>query len=283
MSTWMWAAAGAAAALGTPTSVLAGFVAGRAATRASMQVQLAAATTAATTDPLTGLANRAGLQSELDRRVAGNAAFAVLLVDLDGFKAVNDNHGGHAVGDRVLIRVAERLTELVGGAGLVTRLGGDEFVIVAASAVGVVSKLLAHDVRRVVARPVALGDGAGVSGSVAVSSSVGVVHAWPGEDPRVLLAAADEAMYRAKTSGAGVVEYDLATRMAPTVADRPAVRLRDLARIGRDLRGHRAAAGSVTDAVAGTDRSVAGRRGHTDRWGRLDINTTDTTRDGGAR
>lgn len=219
MSTWMWAAA--AAVLGAPTLVLAGVVAGR----ASMRSRLAAATTAAVTDPLTGVANRAGLLTELARHCAGRDPFAVLLVDLDGFKAVNDQFG-HVAGDRVLIEVARRLADLVAGAGLVARLGGDEFVVVATSPVGVVSKLLGDDAARCVARPVWVTGRSG-SAEVTVRASVGVVQAWPGEDPIMLLTAADEAMFRAKTRG--VVEYDPGVEPGPGVARRSTPQLPNLA------------------------------------------------------
>lgn len=83
----------------------------------------------ADTDALTGLANRRHLIDRLDAALIGGTHPAVLLLDLDGFKPVNDTHG-HAVGDGLLIAIAARLAETVGEAGLVCRLGGDEFAIV---------------------------------------------------------------------------------------------------------------------------------------------------------
>lgn len=80
----------------------------------------------ATIDPLTGLPNRRGLQRAW-RRLPGNRA--LLFVDLDGFKAINDAYG-HAVGDALLRQVARRLADAVSRPGLLARWGGDEFVAV---------------------------------------------------------------------------------------------------------------------------------------------------------
>ena len=105
----------------------------------------------ATHDPLTGLVNRTGILEELDRALSTSARSgrptAVLLVDLDHFKYVNDSLG-HAVGDRVLCAAAERLVAAVRGGDLVGRLGGDEFVVVMrdlddeADAVGTAQRLV---------------------------------------------------------------------------------------------------------------------------------------------
>lgn len=217
---WGWAVAGVAAA----AAVAGAFQAGRVSTAPT----LAAARRLAHTDVLTGAANRAGLDVELDRRCAGRQPFAVLLVDLDEFKCVNDTFG-HAVGDQVLVAVAVRLAAVVAAAGVVARLGGDEFVLVAASPAPVVSKLLGHDVARAVARPVPTD-----RGPVGVRASVGVVHAMPGDDPRAVLHSADVAMYQAKTGGCAVVEYDPAHELA-VAGERPVVRLRELTGAGRDL------------------------------------------------
>src|SRR5262249_41361885 len=87
----------------------------------------------ADTDPLTGLANRRALertlQAALTRAQANSRCVAVLMLDLDGFKAVNDRHG-HAAGDEALREVARRRRGCVRERDLVARLGGDEFVVV---------------------------------------------------------------------------------------------------------------------------------------------------------
>jgi diguanylate cyclase len=216
-----WAAAAGAAAV----VVAAAFGVGRASTGPA----LAAARRAALTDALTGVANRAGLSAELERRRIGGQPFAVLLVDLDGFKQVNDTFG-HTVGDQVLATIAGRLAQVVAGAGVAARLGGDEFVLVAASAAPVVSTLLGHEVTRQAARPVDTD-----AGPVRVRASVGVVHAWPGDELRAVLHSADVAMYQAKTTGAGMCEYHPAHALVDVATERPAVRLRDLTSAGRAL------------------------------------------------
>jgi diguanylate cyclase (GGDEF)-like protein len=198
-----------------------------------VKTALAAERLRAGTDPLTGLANRAGLTSELGQR-APRGNLAVLLVDLDDFKVVNDTLG-HASGDVVLVEVAERLATLVAGDGMAARLGGDEFVLLAPSPSPVISRLLAYDVRRTVARPIDI-DGRFVT----VHASVGVVHGLAGDSPRALLHAADIAMYQAKgekTGRAGVVEYDPCAQPAAVTDRRPLLRQRELATVMDSLMG----------------------------------------------
>lgn len=160
-------------------------------------------------DPLTGLANQVLLEERLTRVVARarrtHAAAAVLFVDLDRFKTVNDHHG-HATGDRVLQQVAARLTAAVRPGDTVARLGGDEFVIVCedlsdpADAVTVAARVTTA---LAVPFPVVAG-GEGARAEVTVGASVGVAFTGPGQDlPDRLLRAADAAMYQAKTAGGG--------------------------------------------------------------------------------
>mgnify|MGYP001167488872 CR=1 FL=1 len=152
------------------------------------------------TDLLTGLANRRGFEAEAERRLSAAAeageATALCYLDLDGFKAVNDEHG-HEVGDGLLKHVAGRLRTAVRATDLVGRIGGDEFVILAAGLDDEASAAFFERVRAAVDAPYS------VSGRrLEVSSSLGVV-------PRVgdlsaALARADAAMYRAKLRGGGV-------------------------------------------------------------------------------
>lgn len=182
--------------------------------------RLAAAHHAATHDQLTGLANRTGLASAWGQLTGGPWAPAVLVIDLDGFKPVNDTHG-HEAGDLVLVEVASRLRAMVGSGGVVARLGGDEFAVVA---VDPDPARLASRLARAVAAPVTLPDGV----SVAVSASIGVTVA--GSDLASALACADAAMYRAKTTGGRVAVYHpcVDDRPTPTGDPRPVVRVRDL-------------------------------------------------------
>ncbi len=162
-------------------------------------------------DPLTGLANRAlfldRLGHALGRRAAareGDAAeaVAVVYVDLDDFKTVNDSLG-HAHGDALLREVAERLRRATRGCDTVARLGGDEFAVLlegmagARDAAVVVERVLAT-----LAHPVALGEGAAAR-VVRAGASVGVAYARGGETAEGLLRDADVAMYRAKGAGKG--------------------------------------------------------------------------------
>lgn len=156
--------------------------------------------TAASHDPLTGLPNRRGLRLFLDHLRNPEQA-AVMFVDLDGFKAINDRHG-HQVGDRVLEVVASRLRHAVRLDDHLCRLGGDEFAIVLTAHNGAVSladaERVAHRLVTALAAPIELRDA-----TVAVGASVGV--AMPSECSTIedLLTDADNAMYRAKRSGGG--------------------------------------------------------------------------------
>lgn len=201
-------------------SILAGIAtaaAARTARRAArLRRELAAATHAATHDQLTGLFNRAGLAAAWDILVDQRPAVA--LVDLNGFKPVNDRHG-HAAGDRVLAVIADRLRGETAGA--VGRLGGDEFALILTRGH---TETALRGLAEMLAMPVRLPSGV----TVRVTPSIGVTtghmiltHA---------LAAADAAMYRAKTTGAGVAVYDPHRDDHPTPATSPLVRTRDLSR-----------------------------------------------------
>ncbi|MBP6903292.1 MAG: EAL domain-containing protein [Burkholderiaceae bacterium] len=153
-------------------------------------------------DSLTGLANRAAITSLLDGRTAEagpDAAFGLLFVDLDGFKAVNDTHG-HASGDELLCQVAARLTGALPQAR-VGRWGGDEFVIVlpngSAQALEPALAEAAQAVLDVLARPLMIGHQA-----LLVTPSIGAA-ACPQDatDTQALLRRADAAMYAAKAAG----------------------------------------------------------------------------------
>ncbi len=152
-------------------------------------------------DALTRLPNRAALDERLRAAIArcerNDQRCAVLFVDLDGFKMINDERG-HAFGDGVLTAVADRLTRHVRASDLVARIGGDEFVVLiddlytdegAADA--------AHKLLRSFDDPLRVGDE-----TIRVRASIGVAtYPGHGNSPGALLAAADREMYAAKRNG----------------------------------------------------------------------------------
>ncbi|AXV08196.1 diguanylate cyclase/phosphodiesterase (GGDEF & EAL domains) with PAS/PAC sensor(s) [Euzebya pacifica] len=156
-------------------------------------------------DQLTGLANRTTLESHLravlGQRMQDGKQLATYLLDLDGFKAINDQHG-HAAGDDILGSVARALTDVVGDRGMAARLGGDEFVVVL-DEVG--DELEAVEMGHRLVEAIAAVPGP-PSSNLSVGASVGVElsHGHVVE-PRVLLGRADAAMYRAKRGELDVV------------------------------------------------------------------------------
>jgi diguanylate cyclase (GGDEF)-like protein len=159
-------------------------------------------------DPLTGLANRTALASHLQQAMLRTRRrgelLALVLIDLDGFKDINDEWG-HAVGDRVLIEVGARLQAFARGSDLVARLGGDEFILLSE---GIHERqevlVLAERLLHVIGLPVALEEQLiSVGASIGISFSDGIAP-----DGETLMRQADQAMYRRKRSGKqGVVLY----------------------------------------------------------------------------
>lgn len=153
-------------------------------------------------DPLTGVGNarraRQTLQSAL--RTAGADGFAVIFIDLDGFKKINDVHG-HAAGDAILKGVANRLKAELRGPDVVCRLGGDEFVCIVAPPTGAAgASAVAERLARNLRKPYEFQDDHFV-----VGCSIGVsLYPQDGRDADVLLERADRAMYGAKATGGGV-------------------------------------------------------------------------------
>ncbi len=155
-------------------------------------------------DPLTGLPNRTmftdQLAQALARRDRHGGEVAVLFCDLDEFKVVNDTYG-HAVGDSVLAELATRLRGSVRASDVVARLSGDEFVVLCEQVGGYAEAArVAADVAAALSEPVQVGDGI-----IRVTTSIGLA-ATPYADAKSILAAADEAMYRAKAGGRARVE-----------------------------------------------------------------------------
>ncbi|MDQ6650310.1 MAG: EAL domain-containing protein [Actinomycetota bacterium] len=163
-------------------------------------------------DGLTGLPNRVQLQRRLRSRLErgfGTAArpadgFAVMLIDLDGFKEVNDSLG-HQQGDELLCTVSARLSAAVRGDDLVARLGGDEFALMVGGIDGEASALeAANRILRVFDNPISL-DGTEVQVRGSLGVSLAPLHS---SDAAALLKQADMAMYAAKEGGNGAVLYE---------------------------------------------------------------------------
>lgn len=174
------------------------------------------------TDSLTGLASRKGLTDGWGKHAHSNPA--VIVIDLDGFKAVNDQHG-HKVGDLVLAHVASRLNSLP-GVLVAARLGGDEFALVVDLADHRTAFAFATDLATAIRQPITV-----YAQTVTVGASVGVALA-----PALLhdgLGRADRAMYRAKRAGDLVAVYDLGVDgpyESSVVGPRPRTRARDAVR-----------------------------------------------------
>jgi len=150
-------------------------------------------------DPLTGLANRSEFQRHCAQAIESsariNGATAVLFVDLDAFKAVNDSYS-HAIGDRLLVKVAQRIRRELGENDVASRIGGDEFTVLLGGlrtreqAAQFASRLLQS-----LSEPMLIGDY-----EIVMSASIGIAgYPLDGSDPVTLIANADAAMYAAKT------------------------------------------------------------------------------------
>ncbi|MDT7571506.1 MAG: hypothetical protein QOE05_1680 [Actinomycetota bacterium] len=151
-------------------------------------------------DSLTGLPNRAALTQFLEDRLEAETTVAVLFLDLDRFKVVNDSLG-HSAGDDLLRSVAGRLSSTCRDGDLVARLGGDEFVLVATRLDEVAAVALADRVKEVLAAPVTV-----AGHELVITASIGIVVSnadRSDDDAEALLRDADISMYRAKAQGRG--------------------------------------------------------------------------------
>jgi diguanylate cyclase (GGDEF)-like protein len=161
-----------------------------------LEARRKAARELATRDSLTSLLNRRGLTEALDKSFATGADLALLYLDLDDFKQVNDRYG-HATGDQLLLCVAQRLSHIVGPGDVVARLGGDEFVIIRNTATSR-SELaeLATLIHSRITLPYGLGDI-----EARVGLSIGIAKRTENMlDADDLVASADAALYRAKAA-----------------------------------------------------------------------------------
>ncbi|WP_169727878.1 diguanylate cyclase domain-containing protein [Desulfovibrio inopinatus] len=152
-------------------------------------------------DPLTGLPNRAQLTDRLKQSIAqaklNNLFMAVVFIDLDEFKPINDTYG-HECGDFVLVSVAQTLQETIRDCDMVARIGGDEFIILLNELKnGLHAGLTANRLIKAITQPLQWGEHL-----IGVSASLGVaVCPTHDDDPEGLLKKADDAMYLAKKSG----------------------------------------------------------------------------------
>ncbi|MFK4808042.1 diguanylate cyclase domain-containing protein [Microbacterium sp. ZW CA_36] len=149
-------------------------------------------------DPLTGLHNRRFLDDRLEELLQNSdKPLAVVFLDLDDFKAVNDTYG-HEMGDAVLAAIGRRLSGVARGSDAVVRLGGDEFVMVCVGAGAAEAAAIAGRAVAAIREPIV------VRGTeISVNASAGMVATERGGSPGELLDAADAAMYRAKRDGGG--------------------------------------------------------------------------------
>jgi two-component system cell cycle response regulator len=176
----------------------------------------------AVTDPLTGLYNRRyannHLESLITRHQPGNQppgkqpngghGLAAMMLDLDRFKSINDNHG-HGAGDEVLRAFARRLRENVRGIDLVSRIGGEEFLVVMPDILPENAQRVAERVRSAVEEtgfslkdvPGPLPDSLDAPVSLDVTVSIGLAFHWPDETGSALLGRADAALYASKNHG----------------------------------------------------------------------------------
>ena len=210
-------------------------------------------------DPLTGLANRVRLLDQIDRAIAKPwrpaARLLVLVIDLDGFKAINDSFG-HAVGDELLVEVGRRLRRAVREEDTVARLGGDEFALVVAGASVPHGLAVAARVVAEINAPVEAG-----GQTCWVTASVGVRMSTADDSSGdVLLRDADTAMYEAKAAGrSGVQLYEPAMRIKAVMQMRQSDELRAAFTRGEFLVHYQPIVDLATSHVAAVEALVRWR------------------------
>ena len=155
------------------------------------------------TDELTGLANRRHLDDELEhelqRHERHGRAFAVLMLDVDRFKVLNDTHG-HPAGDAVLKQLARVLTECSRKGDTVARFGGEEFLVILPETPAAAAEVMGERIRSATEAERFILDEAGIA--VKVTASIGLaLFPQHGRTPEALIAAADQALYRSKQGG----------------------------------------------------------------------------------
>jgi diguanylate cyclase (GGDEF)-like protein len=157
-------------------------------------------------DPLTGLANRRFFVETLGEALLTTTAdswTAVLMLDLDGFKSINDAYG-HAIGDQTLIEFAKRISAIVRAGSVFVRIGGDEFAVIVQSIKSLDDPAaLARRIVAAVADPFLIGQ---ISPSVGVGVGIAIAPS-NGMDPEILVQRADRALYRAKAEGRSCIRF----------------------------------------------------------------------------
>jgi diguanylate cyclase (GGDEF)-like protein len=179
-----------------------------------LKEQLSETHTQAMFDPLTGVANRRGIEARFGELRACARHVVLALVDLDGFKSLNDTLG-HLVGDEVLTAIARGLRDSVRSVDTVGRLGGDEFVVLMANVTLLQAEPRLRSIMDTVATSVAVVATGAVQNIPPVSASCGVAELSTGDTLASLLKRADEALYHAKRMGKGRV----VAREAPFTRD----------------------------------------------------------------
>jgi diguanylate cyclase (GGDEF)-like protein len=170
-------------------------------------------------DALTGLPNRRLFGDRLDQALSRaqrhESTVAVLNVDLDGLKAINDTYG-HAVGDELLARVAERLRALTRSADTAARLGGDEFALLIEDILGEAeASYVADRVLSALATPFPIR-----GHQITIGASIGIATSEPRIGRNEIMVRADRAMYRAKQSGGSrAATYEVADGPVPELSD----------------------------------------------------------------
>ena len=147
---------------------------------------------AANTDTLTGIANRRVAERALNLFATRQRRYAVMMIDIDHFKAINDQRG-HDTGDRILQRIAEILKARMRVQDTVARWGGEEFLVIVESVTRDESASIAESLRQMIE--------AGTGEILKTTISIGVAHSETGQSVDQILKRADEGLYAAKNSG----------------------------------------------------------------------------------
>jgi diguanylate cyclase (GGDEF)-like protein len=154
----------------------------------------------ANTDPLTELSNRRGFLTVLENSMTSSGETALVILDLDGFKPINDTFG-HAAGDKLLVDVSTRLRQAAGKAGFAARLGGDEFALLLPVESLEDAMARAGQIVRILAEPYAID-----AKKMSISACAGVSFRPAGDPVKDMMREADIALYASKSRGRGVVQ-----------------------------------------------------------------------------